>query len=62
MSEWVYLPAPLDVVALLERRATAEGIEDYDRVLYAAAAKTLERALDRCCQLASTIEKTEAGL
>ncbi len=62
MSEWVYLPAPLDVVRALEQRSWDEDVSDDDRLLLEVAAKTLSVTLDRCCRLAQTIERTEAEL
>lgn len=62
MSEWIYLPPPLDVVRLLETRAWDDDVSDYDRQLLEVAAKTLSVTLDRCCRLAQTIEKSEAEL
>jgi len=60
--EWIYLGAPLDVVQALMDRAWDDDISDDDRQLLETAAKTLEHTLDRCCKLASVIERTEAGL
>ncbi len=62
MSEWIYLPAPLDVVRALEQRSWDEDVSDDDRMLLEVAAKTLSVTLDRCCRLAQTIERTEAEL
>lgn len=62
MSEWIYLPPPLDVVRLLEKRSWDDDVSDYDRQLLEVAAKTLSVTLDRCCRLAQTIEKSEAEL
>jgi hypothetical protein len=60
--EWMYLPAPLDVVRALEQRSWDEDVSDDDRLLLEVAAKTLSVTLDRCCRLAQTIERTEAEL
>jgi hypothetical protein len=60
--EWIYLPAPLDVVQALEQRSWDEDVSDDDRLLLEVAAKTLSVTLDRCCRLAQTIERTEAEL
>ncbi len=60
--EWIYLPAPLDVVRALEQRSWDEDVMDDDRLLLEVAAKTLSVTLDRCCRLAQTIERTEAEL
>jgi len=60
--KWIYLPSPLDVVALLEQRSWDEDVSDDDRLLLELAAKTLSVTLDRCCRLAQIIEKSEAGL
>jgi hypothetical protein len=60
--EWIYLPAPLDVVRALEQRSWDEDVSDDDRLLLEVAAKTLSVTLDRCCWLAQTIERTEAEL
>jgi hypothetical protein len=62
MSEWIYLPAPLDVVRALEQRSWDEDVSDDDRLLLEVAAKTLSVTLDRCCRLAQAIERTEAEL
>ena len=63
MSEqFEYLGAPLDVVQALMARAWDDDVDDDDRQLLETAAKVLEHTLDRCCKLASVIEKTEAGL
>jgi hypothetical protein len=62
MSEWIYLPAPLDVVRALEQRSWDEDVSDDDRLLLEVAARTLSVTLDRCCRLAQTIERTEAEL
>jgi hypothetical protein len=62
MSEWIYIPAPLDVVRALEQRSWDEDVSDDDRLLLEVAAKTLSVTLDRCCRLAQTIERTEAEL
>ena len=61
-DEWIYLPAPLDVVRALEQRSWDEDVSDDDRLLLEVAAKTLSVTLDRCCRLAQTIERTEAEL
>jgi hypothetical protein len=60
--EWIYLPAPLDVVRALEQRSWDDDVSDDDRLLLEVAAKTLSVTLDRCCRLAQTIERTEAEL
>jgi hypothetical protein len=60
--EWIYLPAPLDVVRALEQRSWDEDVSDDDRLLLEVAAKALSVTLDRCCRLAQTIERTEAEL
>ena len=60
--EWIYIPAPLDVVRALEQRSWDEDVSDDDRLLLEVAAKTLSVTLDRCCRLAQTIERTEAEL
>jgi hypothetical protein len=60
--EWIYLPAPLDVVRALEQRSWDEDVSDDDRLLLEVAARTLSVTLDRCCRLAQTIERTEAEL
>jgi hypothetical protein len=59
---YIYLPAPLDVVQALMDRAWDDDISDDDRILIETAAKTLEVTLDRCIRLASVIERTEVGL
>jgi hypothetical protein len=61
-GEFEYLGAPLDVVQALMDRAWDDDISDDDRQLLEVAAKTLEHTLDRCCKLASVIERTEAEL
>ena len=61
-DDFVYLGAPLDVVQMLMDRAWDDDISDDDRRLLEVAAKTLEHTLDRCCKLASVIERTEAEL
>ena len=62
MSEWIYLPSPLDVVRLLEQRMWDEDVSDYDRKLLEVAAKTLSVTLDRCCRLSQALEKSEMEL
>jgi hypothetical protein len=63
MSEdFVYLGAPLDVVQMLMDRAWDDDVDDDTRQLLETAAKVLEHTLDRCCKLASVIERTEAEL
>lgn len=61
-SEFEYLGAPLDVVQALMTRAWEDDVDDDTRQLLEVAAKTLGHTLDRCCKLASVIERTEAGL
>ena len=61
-GEFEYLGAPLDVVQALMDRAWDDDVDDDTRQLLETAAKTLEHTLDRCCKLASVIERTEAGL
>ena len=61
-EEFEYLGAPLDVVQALMDRAWDDDVDDDTRHLLEVAAKVLEHTLDRCCKLASVIEKTEAGL
>ena len=61
-DDFVYLGAPLDVVQSLMDRAWDDEVDDDTRQLLKVAAKTLEHTLDRCCKLASVIEKTEAEL
>lgn len=61
-DEFIYLGAPLDVVQALMDRALDDDVDDDDRQLLETAAKMLQHTLDRCCKLASVIEKTEAGL
>ena len=60
--DYIYLPAPLDVVAALLDRAWDDDVNDDDRILLETAAKTLQVTLDRCIRLASVIERTEVGL
>jgi hypothetical protein len=60
--DYIYLPAPLDVVAALLDRAWDEDVNDDDRILLETAAQTLEVTLDRCIRLASVVERTEVGL
>jgi len=60
--EWIYLPAPLDVVRWLEEAAAHDDTPEEHRLLLEVAAKTLSVTLDRCCRLAQTIERTEAEL
>jgi hypothetical protein len=59
---FIHLPPPSDVVQSLMDRAWDDDVSDEDRILFEAAAKTLEVTLDRCIRLASVIEKTEVGL
>lgn len=61
-DEWVYIPAPLDVVRWLEQAADEKEVPNHYRLLLRIAAQTLTRTLDRCIRLASKLEKTEAGL
>jgi len=61
-KEFEYLGAPLDVVQALMDRAWDDDVDDDTRQLLERGAKVLEHTLDRCCKLASVIEKTEAGL
>jgi len=61
-EEFEYLGAPLDVVQALMDRAWDDDVDDDTRKLLERGAKVLEHTLDRCCKLASVIEKTEAGL
>jgi len=60
--DYIYLPAPLDVVAALLDRAWDDDVTDDDRILLETAATTLQVTLDRCIRLASVIERTEVGL
>jgi hypothetical protein len=60
--DYIYLPAPLDVVAALLDRAWDDDVNDDDRILLETAAQTLEVTLDRCIRLASVVERTEVGL
>jgi hypothetical protein len=59
---YIYLPAPLDVVQALMDRARDDDVSDDDRILIETAARTIEATLERCVRLASVIEKTEVGL
>jgi len=59
---YIHLPPPSDVVQALMDRAWDDDVSDDDRLLLETAARTLEVTLDRCCRLASVIEKTEVGL
>jgi len=61
-GEFEYLGAPLDVVQALMDRAWDDEVDDDTRQLLELGAKVLEHTLDRCCKLASVIERTEAGL
>jgi hypothetical protein len=60
--DYIYLPAPLDVVAALLDRAWDDDVTDDDRILLETAARTLEVTLDRCIRLASVVERSEVGL
>lgn len=62
MTNWQYLPAPLDVVQALMDRAWDDDVTDDDRILLEAAARSLTATLDRCVRLASVVERTEVGL
>lgn len=62
MTNWQYLPAPLDVVQALIDRAWDDDVTDDDRILLETAARSLTATLDRCVRLASVIERTEVGL
>lgn len=62
MTNWQYLPAPLDVVQALMDRAWDDDVTDDDRVLLETAARSLTATLDRCVRLASVVERTEVGL
>jgi hypothetical protein len=59
---YIYLPAPLDVVQALMDRARDDDVSDDDRILIETAARTIEATLERCIRLASVIERTEVGL
>ena len=61
-AAWLYLGAPLDVVAALTQRSWDEDVSEEDRMLFEAAAKTLDASLSRNVRLAFALEKTEAGL
>jgi hypothetical protein len=61
-GDFEYLGAPLDVVQALMDRAWDDDVDDDTRQLLELGARVLELTLDRCCKLASVIEKTEAGL
>jgi hypothetical protein len=62
MSDYIYLPAPLDVVQALMDRAWDDDVSDDDRILLETAARSLEATLERCVRLASVVERTEVGL
>lgn len=62
MTNWQYLPAPLDVVQALIDRAWDDDVTDDDRILLETAARSLTATLDRCVRLASVVERTEVGL
>lgn len=62
MTNWQYLPAPLDVVQALFDRAWDDDVTDDDRILLETAARSLTATLDRCVRLASVVERTEVGL
>ncbi len=62
MSEFIYLPAPLDVVQALMDRAWDDDVSDDDRILLETAADTLADSLDRNVRLAQVIEKSGVGL
>jgi hypothetical protein len=61
-EEFEYLGAPLDVVQALMDRAWDDDVDDDTRQLLEIGAKVIKHTLDRCCKLASVIERTEAGL